>query len=124
MTVIHYTYTCIFVITLFYSKEYYFLPGPIPNCVILADQAYPDSEPTIATCFLEGLAMHCERMKAYNKAFILCRLVIEQIIGVLKRRFPTLRKGLEFHDLERCSMFVQSCIGNLINCSLRLSYTV
>ena len=97
---------------------------PIPNCVILADQAYPDSEPTIATCFLEGLAMHCERMKAYNKAFILCRLVIEQIIGVLKRRFPTLRKGLEFHDLERCSMFVQSCIGNLINCSLRLSYTV
>ena len=84
---------------------------PIPNCVILADQAYPDSEPTVCTCFPEGLATQCERMKAFNAAFILCRLVIEQIIGVLKRRFPTLRKGLEFLDIDRCSDFVQCCIG-------------
>ena len=86
---------------------------PIPNCVIVADQAYPDSISRIATSFLEGVAMNNEAMKEYNEGHIGCRLCAEQCNGVVKRRFPSLRKGLEFRDLDRCTKFVMCCLGCL-----------
>ena len=84
---------------------------PIPNGIIIGDQGYPDKDPNIGTPFIEGVALNDEAKKEYNEAFIPCRLPAEQSIGVWKARFPPLRKGLEFCDLDRCSMFCQCCIG-------------
>ena len=84
---------------------------PIPNFIILADQAYPDFLSRVANPFLEGVAMNDDRMKAYNEAVIKCRNCVEQVNGVFKRRFPSLRKGLDFRDLDKASKFILCCLG-------------
>ena len=43
----------------------------------------------------------------YNKDFRKARVIVEHVIGRLKKRWPVLLKGLRFRDMEKCSRAIE-----------------
>ena len=43
----------------------------------------------------------------YNKEFRKARVIVEHVIGRLKKRWPVLLKGLRFWDMEKCSRAIE-----------------
>ena len=63
--------------------------------------------PWLCTPFLNAVAENDERKKQFNKVFSKCRVVVENVIGILKTRFPILKNGIKFECMKKTAKFIQ-----------------
>ena len=80
---------------------------PFPGAVMLADSAYKGVYPFLATPYLPGSVGDDQRKAAYNTAFKKVRSSVERTIGIWKKRFPVLKYGLRFRQMEKSARLIQ-----------------
>ena len=68
-------------------------------------------DPNIATPFSDQEALEDEKKHAYNECHILARGHDEQTIGITKKRYPILRVGIPFRNLEKCAKLILGLYG-------------
>ena len=65
----------------------------------------------MCTPFPEGLEEGNARIGAFNKAHSRARNPVETTIGIVKARFPVMKTGPRFEEMEDVSKLVQICFA-------------
>lgn len=93
--------------TIFTHSNVYqrFLNDEFPCCVIVADSAYP---PEMFICKPLRNPLEANEV-AYQDHQIKARNVVERVNGQLKRQFPILKYGMNFHKKETAQDVIVSC---------------
>ena len=71
------------------------------------DSAYPSKLAFLITPFLESIAMRNKKMEKFNHCFKKACIVIEDVFGVLKRRFSILKSGIRFPDMTKSAKLIK-----------------
>ena len=88
---------------------------PYKHSIILGDSAYPTKDPNLGTPYHED-QVDTEGKKNYNLCCCAARVCVEHGIGELKNRFPILKYGFLFLNMQKCSdiILILGAIHNFI----------
>ena len=73
------------------------------------DSAYPSKLAFLITPFLDAIALRNPRMQRFNHCFVKARVIIECVIGRLKKRFYVLKSGIRFPSMTKAAKLVKVC---------------
>ena len=82
-----------------------------PKQFIAADNAYQTHLWWLCTPFLMEETATDDKKAKFNKWFCGARATVERFIGILKKRFPILRIGLEYDNILDSIKVVNICIA-------------
>lgn len=83
--------------------------GRYQNLLVLGDSAFYSYLPFMAIPYRQAESRADPRKRRYNYDLTKCRVIIEQVIGILKARFPILHNGLKFKSMELCGKVIICC---------------
>ena len=79
------------------------------NLLVLGDSAFYAYLPFMAIPYRQAESRADQRKRRYNYDLSKSRVIIEQVIGILKSRFPILRNGLKFKSMTLCGKVIICC---------------
>ena len=82
-----------------------------PKQFIAGDNAYQSHLWWLCTPFLMEETATDGKKAAFNKWFCGARATVERVIGILKKRFPILKKGFEYENILDSIKVINICIA-------------
>ena len=79
---------------------------PFEGALIGADSAYRGYYPWMVTPYINASIGDDEKKQRFNKSLCSARCAVERCIGVVKKRFPSLKYGLKLESVTMCAQVI------------------